>query len=122
MKIYFEDGKINLNDTMILPPEKPDYVIDAGEGMSACIDTLYDLRKNHKDCVVYTNSIFAFSNLYAWNEKLHRPEIYIRDNNGSFTNICLLTNRELHEGLNLARLYAGGEFQHLDESHEEDDK
>lgn len=114
MKVYFEDGPLNLNNTMILPSEKPDFVIDAADGVNACINMLDNLNKNRKDCVIYTNSIFAFSNRYAWNEKLQLPEIYIRDRNGVFTNITQLTNRILREGHNLAKLYVGGEFQPLE--------
>ncbi len=112
MKVYFEDGK--LVNTKLLP-EKPDFVIDAADGVSPCINMLDNLGENRKDCVVYTNSIFAFSNRYAWNEKLQLPEIYIRDNeHGAFTNITNFTNRTLREGHNLAKLYVGGEFQPLE--------
>lgn len=115
MRIYFEDGPLIVNYTMILPPEEPDVILDAAEGASHCINVLDDLLKNHKDCVIYTNSIFAFSNRYAWNEKLQLPEIYIRDNeHGVFTNITKFTNRTLREGHNLAKLYVGGEFQPLE--------
>lgn len=111
MKVYFEDGK--LVNTKLLP-EKPDFVIDAADGVNACINMLDNLGENRKDCAVYTNSIFAFSNRYAWNEKLQLPEIYIRDKNGVFTNITQFTNRALRGGHNLAKLYVGGEFQPLE--------
>ena len=65
------------------------------------------------DCnnIVYTNSIFAFDNRYAWNRELGLPEIYIRKSRrGEFVNITSLTKRELREWHNLARLYIGGEF------------
>ena len=114
MRIYFEDGPLIVNYTMILPPEEPDIMLDAAEGVSHCINVLDNLLRNHKDCVIYTNSIFAFSNHYAWNEKLQLPEIYIRDRNGIFTNITNFTNRILREGHNLAKLYVGGEFQPLE--------
>ena len=115
MRIYFEDGPLIVNYTMILPSEEPDIMLDAAEGVSHCINVLDDLLRNHKDCVIYTNSIFAFSNRYAWNEKLQLPEIYIRDNeHGVFTNITNFTNRILREGHNLAKLYVGGEFQPLE--------
>lgn len=108
MKVYFEDGK--LVDVKQLPVV-PDFVIDAADGVTACINLLDNLDKYRRDCVVYTNSIFAFSNRYAWNEKLQLPEIFIRDNeHGLFTNITNFTKRELREGHNLAKLYVGGEF------------
>ena len=45
------------------------YIIDAADGVSANINLLSHLYENHRECVVYTNSIFAFNNLYAWNEE-----------------------------------------------------
>ena len=108
MKIYFEDGK--LVDLQRLPVV-PDYVIDATDGVSENINLLDNCYSQNRNCVVYTNSIFAFSNRYAWNAKLTTPEIYIRDNeNGLFTNITNLTNRELREGHKLAKMYLKGEF------------
>lgn len=108
MKIYFEDGKlVNLKRLPVIP----DYVVDASDGVSENINLLSNLYSNNHDCVIYTNSIFAFSNRYAWNENLKLPEIFIRDNlHGLFTNITNLTNRELREGHNLGKMYVNGEF------------
>lgn len=108
MKVYFEDGKlVDVKQLSVVP----DFVIDAADGVTACINLLDNLDKYRRDCVIYTNSIFAFSNRYAWNEKLQLPEIFIRDNeHGLFTNITNFTKRELREGHNLAKLYVGGEF------------
>ncbi len=109
MKIYFEDGPlVNLKKL----PIAPDYIIDATDGVSKNIELLTELYVNNRNCIIYTNSILAFSNRYAWNAKLKVPEIFICNNEyGIFTNICELTNRELREGLNLANLYIGGEFR-----------
>lgn len=108
MKIYFEDGKLCILKRL---PVIPDYVVDASDGVSENINLLSNLYSNNRDCIVYTNSIFAFSNRYAWYETLKAPEIFIRDNeHGLFTNITNFTNRELREGHNLAHLYICGEF------------
>ena len=64
MKIYFEDGK--LVDLKRLPIT-PDYVVDASDGVSENINLLSNLYNNNCNCIVYTNSIFAFDNHYAWN-------------------------------------------------------
>ena len=108
MKIYFEDGKLlDVQNLQIVS----DYIIDAADGVSANINLLSHLYENHRECVVYTNSIFAFNNLYAWNEELKLPEIYVRDSEqGLFTNISNLTNRQLRPGHNLAKMYISGEF------------
>ena len=108
MKIYFEDGK--LEDEKLLPITL-DYIIDAGLGFSANVKFLDVLSQSNPNCIIYTNSIFAFDNRYAWNEKLQAPEVYIRAGNDTlFTRVDKLTNRELREGHNLARMYIAGEF------------
>ena len=108
MKIYFEDGEL-INAKKL--PVKPDFVINASDGVSRNIALLDNLNLTNKDYFIYTNSILAFSNRYAWNKDLQIPEIYIRDNqHGVFINITHLTNRELKEGHNFAKMYIAGEF------------
>ena len=88
MKIYFEDGKlVNIKQL----PIAPDYVIDASDGVTACMDMLDRIYSPNRDAVVYTNSIIG--------------------EGMEFTNIALLTNRQLREGHNLAKLYLGGKFR-----------
>lgn len=108
MKIYFEDGTLrNLNQL----PSLIDYEVDAKNGISANINFLDELNQEEEDITIYTNSIFAFSNRYAWNENLKVPEIYIRAGEHMvFTRIDKLTTRELREGHNLAKMYVSGEF------------
>ena len=112
MKIYFEDGKlININQL----PVKNDFLVDASYGVSSNINILDEFKQREtedgEDLVIYTNSIFAFSNQYAWNDELKVPEIYIRAGEHMvFTRIDKLTNRELREGHNLAKMYVSGEF------------
>ena len=112
MKIYFEDGKL-INANML--PVKNDFMIEASYGVSSNIDVLDEFKqmeaKSGKDLVIYTNSILAFSNEYAWNNDLKVPEVYIRAGEHMvFTRIDKLTERELREGHNLAKMYVAGEF------------
>ena len=114
MKIYFEDGK--LVSTNRLPIIKVDFTVDATYGVSDTINILDELKQieteDGESLVIYTNSIFAFSNRYAWNEKLKVPEIYIRaGQHMAFKRIDELTARELKEGHNLAKMYVSGEFE-----------
>lgn len=43
MRVYFEDGSLTANYTMI-----PDVILDAAEGTSYCINVLDDLLRNHR--------------------------------------------------------------------------
>lgn len=111
MKIYFEDGELVASD--YLPIDRY-IVVNAGIGVNSNINTLDYIKEHTPNAVVYTNSIFAFSNIYAWNEELKVPEIYIRAGEHMvFTRIDKLTNRELREGHNLAKMYVAGEFDTL---------
>ena len=105
MRIYFEDGRLD-------SPPFCDYAIDAAEGVRANIYKLDAIKEKEPDAVIYTNSIFAFD--YAWDNKLNRPEIYLRDSSGEFKNITEFTGRLLKEGHNLAKLYIAGEFKRKD--------
>ena len=118
MRIYFEDGK--LRDIFQIPvrPKKLGTItvaeidfIDAGNGITESIEALDTIKEINPDAVVYTNSIVAFDNRYAWDEALKVPDIYIRaGENMVFTRIDKLTKRDLKEGHNLAKMYIAGEF------------
>lgn len=109
MKIYFEDGRLVSSRHLAF---KYDRKIDAKEGVSTNIIILDIMQKCDPNATIYTNSIFAFSNEYAWNKELEVPEIYIRAGEHMvFTRIDKLTNRELRQGHNLAKLYVAGEFE-----------
>jgi hypothetical protein len=108
MKIYFEDGA--LMHTSLIPVEV-DFKLDASNGVTRNIEMLDLINERRHEATVYTNSIFALHNMYAWNEELKAPEIYIRAGEHMvFTRIDKLTNRELRQGHNLAKMYVSGEF------------
>ena len=110
MKIYFEDGELVSSGCL---PIDHYVVVNASSGVSTNINVLDDIKEHNPNAVVYTNSIFAFSNIYAWNEELKVPEIYIRaGEHMTFTRIDELTDRELREGHNLARMYIAGVFEY----------
>jgi hypothetical protein len=109
MKIYFEDGDLI---STIRAPENYDYQVAAERGVTSNIIRLDALNEKHPDAVIYTNSIFAFNNMYAWNEELKAPEIFIRaGEDGQWVRIDRLTDRELRQGHNLAKMYVAGEFE-----------
>lgn len=106
MKIYFEDGELRHTPIVDI-----DYIVEANRGVTANIGVLDFYKQSSPNAIIYTNSIFAFSNIYAWNEELKAPEIYIRaGEHMEFTRIDKLTNRELRQGHNLAKMYVSGEF------------
>ena len=108
MKIYFEDGE--LISTPYLPFNNY-YKIDAKYGPKHNRDRLDDFRENNPDCIIYTNSLIALSNEYAWNEKLEVPEIYIRAGEYMcFARIDTLTERELRYAHNICKMYLAGSF------------
>ena len=108
MKIYFEDGP--LVTSKYLPIENY-IVVNAANGASENISVLDRINIEKPDAIIYTNSIFAFNNMYAWNGELRIPEVYIRaGEHMTFTRIDQLTTRELRLGHNLATMYIAGEF------------
>ena len=108
MKIYFEDGTL-MHPRLI--PAKIDFIVDATKGVSNNIETLDLFKERCPNSTIYTNSIFAFSNEYAWNNKLNVPEIYIRSGDHmTFTRIDKLTDKELRYAHNLAKMYIAGAF------------
>ena len=108
MKIYFEDGELKHINRI---PVEVDFKIDASEGVTSNINAFDLINVHQHEATVYTNSIFALHNMYAWNEELKAPEIYIRAGEHMvFTRIDKLTNRELRQGHNLAKMYVAGEF------------
>lgn len=110
MKIYFEDGE--LSDQTVVTDPYTGIIVDATRGVSANIMVLDACAKCRPNDIVYTNSIFALHNMYAWNEELKAPEIFIRaGEEGKWVRIDKLTNRELREGHNLAKMYVAGEFE-----------
>ena len=113
LKIYFEDSKISYYFSSL--PFEPDYVVDASNGVTSnlkYLDSIEEMsRLRKKDFILYTNSILALSNKYAWNEKTNSSEIYIRRwKDEDFININDLTDREIRYAHNIAKMYINGEF------------
>lgn len=111
MKIYFEDGELR-HYTQI--PFEVDLAVQSNLGVSQNLYMLDEFLEHQPNATVYTNSILAFNNRYAWNKELKVPEIYIRAGEHMvFTRIDELTNRELRKSHNLMKLYMNNEFGNL---------
>ena len=106
MKIYFEDGEL-------LRPNSIDfryhYMIDARYGYTHNAHFLRVLRSSNDYLSVYTNSLVALDNRWAWNEELGVPEIYLVKD-GEFVRIDKLTDKELRTGHNIMKMYMAGVF------------
>lgn len=108
MIVFFEDGPIKDNDLFL---DEQMFKVDAGMGFSYCRDILWMINNNFSfDTKVYTNSLYAFSNCWCWNEEKQTPMIYVRDKNYNWKLISELTTRELRRAINLEKLYINGEF------------
>ena len=108
MKIYFEDGELGCTNQL---PVSCCVIVHAGSGVGTNIRVLDDIMNYDPNATVYTNSILAFSNQYAWNEELQAPEVYIRAGvKREFTRIDKLTEREIRRAHNLAKMYLAGTF------------
>jgi len=118
MKIYFEDGTLRASVKAfhtIFEAQDINIIIDAADGYSEnvkCLDHALSIGKRS----VYTNSLIALDNKYAWNDELKVPEIYIRAGiNCKFTRIDKLTDRELRMGHNIMQMYMNGAFDNSKE-------
>ena len=112
MKIYFEDGE--LVSSGYLPIDRY-IVVNAGSGVHTNINVLNDIKEHNPNAVVYTNSILAFDNKYAWNEELKLPELYIRAGEyGIFTRIDKIYPN-IRKVNNLAKMWLAGMFDHIKE-------
>ena len=111
MKIYFEDGALITSSGL---PFEYECRIDARSGYSANRSDLDSIKHFNPNKIIYTNSLVALSNEYAWNEELQVPELYIRAGEHMvFTRIDELTTRELKQGHNLMKMYMANEFGNL---------
>ena len=106
MKIYFEDGELHRPNNIDF---KYKYIVDAGSGYSNNDALLRVIKFTDNDASVYTNSLVALDNGFAWNEELKVPEIYlVRDD--KFIRIDELTEKELRKAHNIMKMYMAGVF------------
>lgn len=108
MKIYFEDGLLVTSRYL---PITDYYRLDAADGPTHNKTMLDGIKECCPDRTVYTNSLIALSNEYAWNKELGVPEIYIRaGEHMNFHRIDELTERELRFAHNICKMYLAGSF------------
>ena len=107
MKIYFEDGE--LVSSGYLPIDRY-IVVNAGVGVHSNINTLDYIKEHNPNAVIYTNSIIAFDNKYAWNEELKVPEVYIRAGEHSIFTPIYKLYPNIREVNNLAKMWLAGMF------------
>lgn len=106
MKIYFEDGQLHRPNSINF---KYHYLVDARYGYTSNAALLNCIKNLDNDVSVYTNSVVALNNDFAWNDVLKVPEIYLVKED-EFIRIDKLTDRELREGHNIMKMYMSGEF------------
>ena len=70
MQIYFEDGKL-INSKLL--PIIPNFIINAEDGVTSCINQLDNINSVKPCAIIYTNSIFALNGKYnLFGEKRNR--------------------------------------------------
>lgn len=113
MKIYFQDGKLIDGDVFDCTDL---WKLDAAYGPSFCRRNLDFISKHYSDDTVYTNSLIALNNDYAWNDELGAPEVFLKTHNldtdeYEWARIDRLTDKNLRKAHNLMRMYLAGSFE-----------
>lgn len=106
MKIYFEDGELYSKNVNI----EYHYIVDARRGYSNNMVLLDFINTYDNEASIYTNSLVALNNDYAWNRELKVPEIYLRKD-GKWVRIDKLTEKQLREAHNIMKMYMSGMFK-----------
>lgn len=106
MKIYFEDGELFRPNSIDFTYH---YIVDARYGYTKNISLLNHIKDFDSDGIVYTNSIIALNNHYAWNNEMNVPDIYIIKED-EFIRIDKLTNKALRKAHNIMKMYIAGAF------------
>ena len=115
MKIYFEDGELVSSGYL---PIDSYTVVNAACGVHSNINCLDIIKQYTPNAVVYTNSIIAFDNKYAWNEELNTCEVYIRaGEHGIFTPINKIYPN-IRQVNNIAKMWLAGMFDDYTETEE----
>ena len=107
MKIYFEDGRLTMAHSL---PTDCYVVLDASVGVTSIKNQLDYIQRVYPNAVIYTNSIIAFDNKYAWNEELKVPEVYIRAGEHSIFTPIYKLYPNIREVNSLAKMWLAGMF------------
>lgn len=114
MNVYFYDGPLSEAPAVELV-DKSRY-IDAGDGPTANLSALaflttYAESNGSFEMNVLTNSILALDHEYAWDEIENHTAIYLYVRKlQKYIRIDRLTEKELREGHNIAKMYLAGAF------------
>ena len=104
MVVYFIDGKLTEN---IKSNRAFNYIIDAGDGFTACMGKLREI-KDEKYIMVLTNFLPAIDSEFTWSEdsNIHKAFIYNPVINEWMHVSTFFKPRELREAHNLPKIYA----------------
>ena len=106
MKIYFEDGELKRPNSINF---RYRYLVDAKYGYTSNAALLNCIKNLDNDASVYTNSVIALNNDFAWNDALKVSEIYLIKED-EFIRIDNLTDKELRRPHNIMKMYMAGAF------------
>lgn len=115
MKLYFEDGIMNLTNPKYLP-EFVTWCPDGYYGYEEFCYTFKELERYDKDTVIYTNyvPVFDFASSF-WNDVTNSFDIYFRGPDRKWHLIDVYTDKYLKKTHNIGKMYNAGEFGHCKE-------
>lgn len=69
------------------------------------------MRHYLDNATILTNSLIALDHRYGWNEKEKHADIYFYiESKQDFVRCDRLTEREIHKGHNIMKMFLNGEF------------
>ena len=117
MKVYFYDGVLEDAFVMECFPEDADaqiFHVDARYGPKKNmkkLKTLANIEQYGSPVYVLTNSLLALSHTYGWDEEGNHTNIYLWvEDLDKYVRIDNLTDREIRQGHNIAKMYLAGTF------------
>lgn len=114
MKILFYDGNLDQFSDRFLHSSgiKYEFPLTAANGYSSNVKALNDIVEDlGYNTTILTNSLVALDHRYGWNNEEGHTDIYFYvESKHDFVRCDKLTEREIHEGHNIMKMFMNNEF------------